>query len=68
MYIGILKTYYEVYAIGKTKDEVKENIIKGYKALYPINDRQFENPSFDDLNDYFGCRIAKIDSNGYAHE
>lgn len=68
MYIGILKTYYEIYAIGNTENEVRQNLVNGYKDFYRSEDRQFEDPSFDDLNDYFGCRICKINQKGYAHE
>ena len=69
MYIGILRTHYEIYAIGETPQEVKRRIVRGYKSLYPKGDRKFEKPTFDDLNEYFGCPIFEIDSKkGYAHE
>lgn len=68
MYIGILLTYYEIYATGKNKKAVQERIVKGYKDFYREGERQFENPTFDDLNDYFGCRIFKMNKEGYAHE
>lgn len=68
MYIGILRTAYEIYAIGETENEVKKNIVKGYKAFYPIGERRFEKPTFDDLNEWFGCGIFKINPKGYAHE
>ena len=69
MYIGILPTYYEVYAIGSTEEEVKKNIVKGYKKCYPrIEDRSVK-ATFEDLYDYFGCSIYKIDpKKGYAME
>ena len=69
MFIGILRTHYEVFAVGETEKEVKARIVRGYKALYPKDDRKFEKPTFDDLNEYFGCNIFEIDSKkGYAHE
>jgi hypothetical protein len=68
MYIGILMTYYEIYAIGNTKEDVEKNIVQGYKDFYTIEERMFKNPSFDELCEYFGCRVYKINSKGYAHE
>ena len=69
MYIGILRTYYEVIAIGKTKTAVKKRIVEGYKDFYPPNKRTLENPTFDELNEEFGCPIYEIDpAKGYAHE
>jgi hypothetical protein len=69
MYIGILRTYYEIYATGETKAETQERVVDGYKACYPPSERQFESPSFDELNNYFGCMIVEIDpQKGYAHE
>ena len=68
MYIGILPTYYEIYAIGETEDEVKKNIVKGYKKRFPPALRSVK-PTFEDLHDYFGCSIYKIDpKKGYTHE
>ena len=60
MYIAILPTYYEVYAIGKTKEEVKRNIVKVYKKAFPPAHRSVK-ATFEDLHDYFGCSIYEID-------
>lgn len=69
MYIGILPTYYEVYAIGETEDEVKKNIVKGYKKAFPRKEDRSVKATFEDLHDYFGCSIYKIDpKKGYTHE
>lgn len=69
MYIAILPTYYEVYAIGGTKEEVKKNIVKGYKKAYPRKEDQSVKPTFKELNEYFGVSIYKIPlSVGYAIE
>ena len=69
MYIGILSTYYEVYAIGKTEDEVKKNLVKGYKKAFPRKEDRTVKATFEELHDYFGCSIYKIDpKKGYAHE
>ena len=69
MFIGILYTYYEVYAIGSTEDEVKKNILKGYKKTYPPTERRFENPTYDELAEWFGVHIHEIDPKvGYTHQ
>lgn len=68
MYIGILKTDYEIYAVGETENDVKKSLVKGYKDFYPIGERRFEKPTFDELNEWFGCRIYKVNSKGHAHE
>lgn len=69
MYIAILPTYYEVYAIGNTENEVKENIVKGYKKCYPRAEDRTVNATFEELHDYFGCSIYKIDpKKGYVTE
>ena len=69
MYIGILPTYYEIYAIGETEDEVKKNIVKGYKKAFPRKEDRSVKATFEDLHDYFGCSIYKIDpKKGYVHE
>lgn len=69
MFIGILRTHYEVFAIGGTDKAVRENIVKGYKETFPKESREFENPTFDELNEYFGCSVVKINLGvGYAHE
>ena len=69
MYIGILPTYYEVYAIGETEEEVKKNIVKGYKKCFPREEDRTVKATFEALHDYFGCSIYKIDpKKGYVHE
>ena len=67
MYIGMLMTDYEIFAIGETENEVKKNIVRGYKDFYPIDQRRFEKPTFKDLDEWFGCWIMKINDKGYAH-
>ena len=70
MYLAILHTYYEVFAVAETEDEVKKRIVRGYKDAYPVKStRQFENPTFNELNEYFGVHIHEIDpKKGYGHE
>ena len=69
MYIGILPTYYEVYAVGETENEVKKNLVRGYKKLYPRAENRTVKATFEELHDYFGCSIYKIDpKKGYATE
>lgn len=69
MYIAILPTYYEVYAIGSTEEEVKKNIVKGYKKAYPRKEDQSVKPTFKELHEYFGIAIYKIDpKKGFAIE
>jgi len=69
MYIGILPTFYEVYAVGETEDEVKKNLVKGYKKLYPRRADRTVNATFEELHDYFGCSIYEIDpEKGYVTE
>lgn len=69
MFVGILRTHYEVYAVGETEKEVKTRIVMGYKSLYPVETRRFEKPTFEELHEYYGCPIFEIDSKkGYAHE
>lgn len=69
MYIGILPTHYEVYAIGKTEEEAKKNLVKGYKKLYPRSEDRTVKATFEELHDYFGCSIYKIDpKKGYTTE
>ena len=68
MYIGILPTYYEIYAIGETEEEVKKNIVKGYKKAFPPAHRSVK-PTYAELHDYFGISIYEIDpKKGYVHE
>ena len=69
MYIGILPTYYEIYAIGETEEEVKKNIVKGYKERFPRKEDRSVKATFEDLHDYFGCSIYLIDpKKGYIME
>jgi hypothetical protein len=69
MYIAILRTHYEVYAIGATEEEVKKNIVKGYKKAYPRKEDRSVKADYDELHDYFGIHIHKIDPRkGYAIE
>jgi hypothetical protein len=69
MYIAILRTYYEVYAIGATEEEVKKNIVKGYKKVYPRKEDRSVKATYEELHEYFGINIHKIDpKKGYAHE
>ena len=69
MYIAILPTYYEVYAIGGTKEEVQKNIVKGYKKAYPRKEDRSVKATYEALNEYFGVSIYKIPlSVGYAIE
>lgn len=69
MYIAILPTYYEIYAIGDTEEEVKKNIVKGYKKMYPRReDRSVEHATFEELHEYFGIGIYKVGKCGYAIE
>ena len=68
MFIGILPTYYEVYAIGETEEEVRKNIVKGYKKAFPPAQRSVK-PTYAELHDYFGISIYEIDpKKGYVHE
>lgn len=59
MYIAILPAYYEVYAIGGTEEEVKKNIVKGYKKFYPPAERPVK-ATYKELHEYFGIHIYKI--------
>lgn len=69
MYFAILRTHYEIYATGRTSEEVKAHIVTGYKNTYPAENREFINPTFEQLNDFYGCPIIKIDPRkGYTHE
>lgn len=69
MYIAILPTYYEVYAIGGTEEDVKKNIVKGYKKAFPEKEGRAVKATFKELNEYFGVSIYKIPlSVGYAIE
>jgi hypothetical protein len=69
MYIAILPTYYEVYAIGGTKEEVKRNIVKGYKKAFPEKEGRAVKATYEALSEYFGVSIYKIDpKRGYAIE
>ena len=69
MYIAVLHTYDEIYAIGTTEDEAKKNVVKGYKHAYPRkDDRSVDHVTYEELNEYFGIAIYKIDKRGYAIE
>lgn len=69
MYIAILPTYYEIYAIGATEEEAKRNIVKGYKKAFPEKEGRSVKATFKELNEYFGVSIYKIDpKKGYAIE
>ena len=68
MYIAILQTYYELYAIGKTRREAEENIVKAYLNCMPV-DRQIENPTFETLRWEIGIGVYYIDpKKGYVME
>jgi hypothetical protein len=68
MFIGILPTYYEVYAIGETEEEVKKNLVKGYKKTFLPALRTVK-PTYEELHDYFGISIYQIDpKKGYTME
>lgn len=69
MYIAILPTYYEIYAIGETKEEVKKNIVKGYKKEFPPEHGRPVKATYKELHEYFGISIYKIDpKKGFAIE
>lgn len=69
MYIAILRTHYEIYAIGETEEEAKRNIVKGYKKAFPRAEDRSVKPTYEELHEYFGIHIHKIDpKRGYAHE
>lgn len=69
MYIAILPTYYEIYAIGATEEEAKRNIVKGYKKAFPEKEGRSVRATFKELNEYFGVSIYKIDpKRGFAIE
>lgn len=69
MYVAILRTYYQIFATGKTLAEAKRNIVTGYKDTYPPESREFEKPDFEDLDHFYGCPIYKIDpKKGYTVE
>ena len=59
---------YPHYYIPQTEEEVKKNIVKGYKKAFPPTLRSVK-PTYEDLHDYFGVSIYKIDpKKGYTHE
>ena len=69
MYIAILFTNYEIYAIGNTEEEAKQNVVKGYKKMYPRKeDRSVEHATYEELNEYFGIHVYKVGKGGYAIE
>ncbi len=61
LYLAILHTDYELFVLAKTKDEAQKRIIEAYKKFYPMPDRTFENPTFEELDEWFGCPIYEID-------
>jgi hypothetical protein len=68
MFIGILPTHYEIYAIGETEDEVRKNLVEGYKKCYPPALRSVK-PTYAELHDYFGISIYEVDpKKGYTME
>lgn len=69
MYIAILPTYYEIYAIGETEEEAKKNIVKGYKKAFPMKEGRAVKATYEALQEYFGVSIYKIDpKRGFAIE
>jgi hypothetical protein len=71
LYIAILQTYYEVYAIGSTEEEARKNVAKGYRKLYRPEDRNPETKhgTVKELEDFFGIHTYEIDPKvGYTHE
>lgn len=67
-YIAILDTHYRIFAVGETKDEALNNLLKGYKKHFP-GDRKPEKPLKTGMSliDYYGGTIQKVE-NGYASE
>lgn len=66
MFIAVLETKYQVYAIGETKEEAEKNLLKGYKKSFPKDEREFENPkSAEELIEHFGGGIYQT-KNGFA--
>lgn len=61
MYIAILQTHYEIYAIGATEAEAQRHIVEGYKTAFSEGYREFDDPTFEDLRDFFGCIVSEID-------
>jgi hypothetical protein len=55
IYISILYTYDEVYAIGKTYEESRENVARGYRKLYKPGDRtpDTRHGTVKELEEYF---------------
>lgn len=69
MHIGVLETYYRIFAIGKNEEEVLKNLLKGYKKTYPKKEeRTITNPKNAwELIEYFGGGIHQI-KDGFASE
>lgn len=68
MFLAVLRTHYEIYAIGSTKAESEKNLLKGYKESFPKEDRTIKSPkSAQELFDYFGGGVHEI-KNGYVSE
>jgi hypothetical protein len=69
IYISILYTYDEVYAIGKTYEESRENVARGYRKLYKPNERtpDARHGTVKELEEYFGIHTHEIDTKkGYT--
>lgn len=81
MYIGIVHDLsYELYAVGKTKEECKENLLKafndylkGYRyenleeflEYHNINLEEYGNDVMTMLEEYYGLNLFDV-SKGYA--
>lgn len=62
MWIAVLSTYYEIYAIGETREEAMKNCAKGYRKFYKKEERSEETKhgTVKELNDYFGINSFKL--------
>lgn len=81
MYIGIVRDLsYELYAVGKTKEECKSNLVKAFEDYlkgynyadldeflenHGINLEEYGNDVFIMLQEYWGMHIFDV-SKGYA--
>lgn len=80
MKIMILELKYEIYAIGETEEECRENLLKGFKQYlksYHITFEEWVKNSGEDflddynndmwtfLDEYYGVRIYDV-TKGYA--
>lgn len=69
LYIAILFTNYEVYAIGSTDEEARKNVAKGYRKLYKPDKRNPEtiHGTVKELEEYYGIHTHEIDTRvGYT--